>query len=220
MTEVLPAILPFDFEELENGLSLFTGLARVVHLDVSDGIFTPTTTWPYGVADQERFARIASEAEGLPNWKDFDFEIHLMVKEPERVAAAWRSAGASRLIAHADAIKEIEQWRTLSSIERGVALDLDTPLELLLPFDGAFEFIHCMSIARVGFQGEEFDEAALDKIRAIKKAYPDKALSVDGGVNRETVASVLDAGADRLVVGSAIIDADDPAAEMRYFRNL
>jgi ribulose-phosphate 3-epimerase len=77
-----------------------------------------------------------------------------------------------------------------------------------------------MGIEKIGFQGEDFDERALDQIRKIKEKYPEMKVSVDGGVNQNTAKEIIKAGADRLVIGSALLNSYDIKETFEEFRNL
>ena len=77
-----------------------------------------------------------------------------------------------------------------------------------------------MGIARIGFQGEPFDERVIEKIKEIKKHYPEMIVSVDGGVSLENAQALIEAGATRLVSGSAIFEDSDISSIIGEFRNL
>jgi len=220
MADIIPAVLASDFAELHARLASLHGLSRVVHIDISDGLFTPNCTWPQHPEDRARFSLIASGDERLPFSDSFKFEVHLMMKEPERVADAWSGAGASRIIVHAEALSGVGALAAFQGVERGIAINLGTPLDALSQLAGAADCLQCMGIRQVGFQGEEFDESVIGRVRELKQRYPDKPVSVDGGVNRDTAALLVDAGADRLVVGSAIVGSDDIAGALHYFQNI
>ena len=222
MAEIIPAVLAETFEDIEKTLESFVGLTKVVHLDVCDGRFVPSKTWPYREGDEEQFEKIVSEAEGLPFWQEFDYEIHLMVLSPEIVVPKWISAGASRIIVHEEAVQDFSLIENGAGqgIEMGVAIDLQTSPESLDRLHGKFDFIQCMAIREVGHQGQQFEPAVFEKLRTLTKIRPLKTLSVDGGVNRENAKALIEAGAHRLVIGSAITRSGDIAESISYFKSL
>ncbi len=212
--EIIPAILPKSFRELTEHLELLRGVTRMVQIDVCDGLFVPSKTFPY--IDREAFEPILLQEVGLPLWEDFDFEIDLMVNDSQKDSQEWVRAGASRIVIHIespDDRKALEALQPLrdtyaTAVEVVLAIDLATPierLESLVPLGSA---IQCMGIAHDGFQGQPFDKRAYERVAEIKKLYPEHAISVDGGVNFEDAKKLIDAGATRLIVGSALFEGD------------
>ena len=219
---IIPAILPKSFQDLENGLMLVAKSVPWVQIDVVDGIFAPNKTWPYVNDESGKFLRFVKQEEGLPFWDDVNFEIDLMVADPTTDVDKWIAVGASRLVIH---IEGLEQERLVSiaknikdkGVELVLAVSINTPLESLsacIESVGGMENIdgiQCMGIDRVGFQGQEFDRAVIGKIKEIRALYPRLIIAVDGAVHLENARVLRDAGADRLIVGSAILEAEDVA---------
>ncbi len=224
--EIIPAILPVDFNELEDKVSYIVGQAKMVQIDICDGQFTPSASWPYKKHD-DSFDKIVKEEIGMPAWEKIDYEFDLMVNHPEKVVADWLSAGASRIIIHAeskgDIIKAIEMLQ--GGAEVGLALNEDTPLSVIGEIrsktsEGSLQFIQLMGIDRIGFQGQEFDDRVISKIKEAKKAHPHLLVSVDGGVSLENAERLIEAGADRLVVGSAIFGSENIIEALAEFKEL
>jgi len=211
MTEIIPAILPEDYLDLSTSLARVRFLNPFVQIDICDGGYVPSVTWPYG--DPDRFQAILTGEEGLPFWEDFQFEIDLMVKSPEDVIDDWIDAGASRIIVHnlsTERAGDIWGRFEYAGIEGGLALQIDEDISVLEAFVGRMSFVQCMGIAEIGVQGNMLDERVLQKIKDIRVRFPDLTIVVDGGVNLETASSLAEAGAHRLVSGSAILKAKDP----------
>ena len=238
MAEIIPAILPEDTDDLREKLSLISGIAPLVQIDVCDGKFTPTKTWPYRKGVDETFLRIVAQEEGFPFWDSVDFEADLMVKHPENIIDDWVATGAKRIIIHIEStpdtlslvrkIRQEYQYKNESSygIEIGVALNIDTPNEEVydilnaLEEDGApIDFVQFMGIENIGYQGEPFDERVFEKIRDLREKFPETIISVDGGVSLENAAELIEAGANRLVSGSAIFESGDIAGTIEVFQN-
>jgi ribulose-phosphate 3-epimerase len=223
MPSIVPAILPSDFDELAASLTALRGITKLVQIDVVDGVFAPAQTWPYG--DEDRLARILAEEEGLPYWEQFSYEADLMVHHARRDAEAWVSAGASRVIIHAeskDADAALEYLQPLREgvsfiVEAGIALSLQTPLETLERFKDQFDFVQLMGIARIGRQGEALDELIYARIQALRADYQG-TISIDGGVKADNARKLVEAGATQLVAGSAILAAEDPREAYRALR--
>lgn len=222
MSEIIPAVLPKDYDDLEDKMNMVAGIVPIVHVDVEDGTLTERETWPF-TGDEGQWQAIQDETEGMPAWEEINFEAHLMVKEPMEQVDEWITAGAERIIIHLEvfddpfdlalALRELRNRFTISqtlNIEVGLAVNFDTDIESIFPFVLEADFIHLMSIAEIGAQGHGFEQGIFDKIEALKAEFPDTIVSIDGGVNAENAASLLAVGADRLVVGSAIYGAEDP----------
>lgn len=215
MVEIIPAILPQNFDEIVEKVSRVKGFAKTVQVDVCDGRFVPSLTWPYRGDDGE-FERILREEEGMPAWQELDYEFDLMVDEPEDVVEDWVAAGASRVVLHAESKGDVGRAIELlkGRVEVGIALNIDMPASVIGDQrfgikEGGFQFIQLMGIDRVGFQGQEFDARVIEKIGEVKKSYPDCSVSIDGGVSLDNAKLLIDAGVDRLVVGSAIFNSSD-----------
>ena len=100
--------------------------------------------------------------------------------------------------------------------EIGLAFNIDTPVEI----PAGVDFIQLMGIDRVGYQGQKFDEKVIEKIRATRVKYPDLPISIDGAVSLETAPMLIAAGANRLVIGSAIFESDNPIDAIAKFKSL
>lgn len=223
MAEIIPAIIPKSFDELEDKLSLVQGIAPLVQIDILDGKLTSETSWPHIVPNDPDFLRIIHEEEGFPYWEDFDFEFDLMVADPINEVHRWISAGAKRVIVHYESFTSpetvlgfVEEFKksfgsdvSIVSIELGMALNIDTPNSVLDPLIEYINFAQCMGITSIGKQGEPFDERVLEKISSLRSIHKDLAISVDGGVSLYSAPLLIDAGANRLVAGSAVFGSDD-----------
>lgn len=242
MIEIIPAILPEDIDDLKEKLSLISGIAPLAQIDVCDGKFTPTKTWPYKKGVDESFLKIVTQEEGFPFWDSVDFEVDLMVKHPENIIDDWIAAGAKRLVVHIEStpdplslIRKIRQEYEHSSesfhgIEIGVALDIESSNEEIYDllnavgeddeFVSQIDFAQFMGIENVGYQGEPFDERVIEKIRELRERFPEIIISVDGGVSLENASELIEAGANRLVSGSAIFESGDVAGTIEVFQNL
>jgi ribulose-phosphate 3-epimerase len=102
----------------------------------------------------------------------------------------------------------------------GVALKLETPIEDIAPFMAGIKNVHLMSIAEIGHHGEPFDKAVLEKIKTLRQKYPSVIIGVDGGVNLDNAKSIIDAGANELIVGSALWRSKDIAKTITEFKKL
>lgn len=229
MAEILPALMPKNLGEIRGKVSLVFDRATAVQLDIMDGIYVPEQTWPYNGEDTQGLNDILNEDDGLPFWEEVSFEFDLMVKNASESIDMYLKLGATRIVFHPDAEDDqnalYERLEALDMYVRentqfGIALRVDEPLANVEKFFPVVDFVQCMGIEEIGYQGNPFDERVITQIKAIKEKYPDMVVSVDGGVNIETAHDLLDAGAERLVVGSAIWKTVDPEEALRDFQNL
>jgi ribulose-phosphate 3-epimerase len=232
MVEIIPAIMPESFSDLETKLALVAGHVSSVQLDIMDGDFVPPKTWPY-VNGSNFFGPLLSESQGLPYWDKLDFEIDLMVSNPEKVIDDWITAGAARIIVHIESSQDLRETvrkfrerfaypvrGEKADIELGLALNIITPTDVILPYLEDIDFVQFMGIDRIGYQGEVFDENVIDKIRQFHNNHPEVVISIDGGVSIENAKELVDAGAKRLVSGSAIFESDNIVEALDHFKNL
>jgi ribulose-phosphate 3-epimerase len=105
-------------------------------------------------------------------------------------------------------------------ISLGLAIGAATDPTFVEPFVNDIDYVQFMGIATIGKQGQPFDPRVVDRIRTFKKKHPDIPIQVDGGVTLETAPALLDAGADRLIVGHALRDAPDIRKALAAFNDL
>lgn len=227
MVEVIPAIIAESFDDLKEKMALVNGIVPTVQIDVCDGRFVPSKCWPY-IGDDGEFEKIMNEEDGFPFWESLDFEADLMVAAPEFVAENWIRAGAKRIIIHLESSKGVFQLikdlrnkygyvgESAVDIEIGVSINVDTSNLDLDPYfipnlagRTLADFVQFMGIKKIGYQGQPFDRNVLEKINDFKTKYPEATIAVDGGVNFEDAQDIVEAGANKLVSGSALYGSDD-----------
>ena len=237
MPEIIPAIIAKSFNELKEKIKLVEGHTKTVQLDVMDGIFVSSKTWPF-VADAPQGKLSISELDTLD--ADISLEAHLMVDAPHRVLNEWLNSKVGRVILHWEAIEKIHNHEILpyktqvgagfpisnlaqeahrNNKEFGVALNPKTPITVLDNFISEIDMVLLMSV-KPGQGGQKFEESVISKIILLRQKYPDVKIGVDGGVNKENILKLAEAGADFLVVGSAIFADDDPAKALEDFKKI
>jgi ribulose-phosphate 3-epimerase len=205
MKPIVPALIPKSREEVVD----FAGRldwSREFHLDLVDGKFVTTVCWPYEPAGEP--VSVKSQLD------QYTLEVDLMVGEPLPAARAWIAAGADMLVFHVEtlSLEAFSVFASTTNISLGVSAHGDTPLETLAEYAKHADYIQLMGIYEIGAQGLPFDEAVLGKIEALKRQFPQKPITIDGSVNKDTIMRLSKAGADRFICGSAIVLQDDPEA--------
>ncbi len=199
MMILAPSVLSADFTKLgeelkateENG-------AKYIHYDVMDGDFVPSISFGMPVL------------KSISGFTDQVFDVHMMVTEPGRFVEDFAEAGADIITVHAEACKHldrtIQQIRDLG-LKAGVVLNPATPLSSIEYVLEKVDMVLLMGV-NPGFGGQKFIPYVLDKVRALKKMIDDRGLSVDieldGGVNINNVAEIIEAGVNVIVAGSAV----------------
>jgi len=220
MIDIIPAILPKNYEDMKNKISLVRGIVPVVQIDLCDGVFVPSKTWPFSSSGFQdfNFLKIINEEEGMPFWQDIEFELDLMVSDAVQNFDLYSKLGPKRMVFHLEAIGNQEEFKNFlegmdvyvrDAIEIGLAIDLETPVDRIFSFVNYVDFVQCMGIDQEGIQGEPFDEKVLGNIRILKEKFGDLVIAVDGGVNFETASEIVKAGAERLVAGSVVFKSTD-----------
>lgn len=232
MSLVTPAALVRTRKELKDTIEAFRTLPGVtrIQIDVVDGRFASPASWPY--TSPGEINEMVADSEMLPHLHELTYEIDLMCLDAGKAAATWVALGASRLVFHAESIINLAQFLadfrmkygcgTVSCdlISIGLAINVESNLALIGPHLDQVEFVQFMGIARIGRQGQPFDRRTFDKIRFFKRLYPHVPIQVDGGVTLDIARELLSIGVSNLVVGSAIIKADDPVSAFTEFESL
>lgn len=230
MSLVVPAVLPSSREDLKEKLALFTSIPSVfrIQIDVVDGTFAEPASWPYSAPEEIQY--MVEHHEMLPHLDRVVYEIDLMCVNAERTAQAWLALGATRLTFHAESTSDLP--RLLESARKrygagadfaaglisfGIAINTASDLALIEPCLGEIEYVQLMGIARIGQQGQPFDERVFEKVRIFHSRHPDIALQVDGGVSLGNAKKIIALGVSNLIVGSALTHTSDPAAEIAKF---
>lgn len=191
--EIIPAILVYSRAELLQKIHRVKPFVKSIQIDVMDGVFVKNITLD------------ARHLGGLP--EGVSYEFHWMVEQPER---SIRMVKGNHLhIVHVETLKSIANVEAAvksSGGRLGVAINPETPLEKALPYAKKAERVLVMTV-NPGYSGQKYLEGVEDKIRELRRAFKDKEIEVDGGINKGTAYRAAAAGADKIAAASAIFNS-------------
>ncbi len=205
MVEILPSILSADFARLgEQVQQLEAAGCTMLHVDVMDGHFVPNITIGPLVVD------------ALRKVTKMKLDVHLMITDPDHYAPEFIQAGADQVSVHQEATKHLD--RTLNMIRKegaaaGVVINPATPVSTLDEVLDVADFVLIMSV-NPGFGGQKFIPNSLNKVRQLAAKKKARGLhlpiEIDGGINTENVATVVEAGVEWIVAGSSVFHTVNP----------
>ncbi len=221
MVEIIPAIMPQSYKDLEKKIELVLGSVKSVQIDLMDGKYTNGKTWPFSDIAGHDWQDILAEVHGMPHWEALDYELDLMINDVPKYWQDLVRIGPKRIIFHfptgpakveelKNFIKNLDTYYKYE-IELGVAYENGTNEQDILDIVDDIKFVQCMGIDHVGVQGAGFDQTVFQRIEWTKNNLPDFSISVDGGVNLNTIRSLKDAGVSRFIAGSAVYNTETPS---------
>lgn len=200
MIKIAPSILSADFSKLgEEIVNLHNAGADFIHIDVMDGEFVPNITFGMPVI------------KAIRNKTDKVFDVHLMINNPQRYIDEFILAGADIITLHYEAEKHLDraiQYIKSKGVKAAVALNPATPTMVLKDIIANLDMVLIMSV-NPGFGGQKFIQYSLNKVRevkemALKANNPNILIQVDGGIDKNNVKDIIEAGANVIVAGSAV----------------
>lgn len=198
-----PSILSADFAHLGDDIAATEKCGtQYLHYDVMDGMFVPSIS--FGMPVLKSVRKIT----------DLVLDVHLMIEDPDRYIDEFVKSGADIITVHYEACKDVEKTIQMireKGVKVGVTIKPKTPLSVLEPLLDKVDMILLMTV-EPGFGGQAYIPESTDKIRALRKMLNDRGLTtdieVDGGIKKDNLEMVLDAGANVIVAGSAIFKDD------------
>lgn len=206
MKWIAPSVLAADFRRLEQEIeTINNSQADLLHVDVMDGVFVPNISFGFPIM------------KALKKCSCKPLDVHLMITHPEQYVERFCDAGAWSVGFHLEATNDplpILQLIRNKGVRTCLTINPDIDVQHLVPYLDKVDMVLIMSVF-AGFGGQSFIADTLDKIRYIRQQIDQRSLAtlieVDGGINTKNAATIFSAGADILVVGSAVFGAADPA---------
>lgn len=213
MNILSPSILSADFSCLGEQIAAADRAgAQYIHIDVMDGFFVPSIS--FGMPVIQSIRKVTQKV----------FDVHLMVEQPERYIDEFVRCGADIITIHAEACTHLD--RTLDyirskGVKAGLALCPSTPLTVLDYLWNKLDMVLLMTV-NPGFGGQKYIPEMTEKVAALRKMMDERGLNmdleVDGGINDDTIRSVLEAGANVLVAGSAVFKGSIEGNVEKYLK--
>ncbi len=214
MILLAPSILSADFAELGSNIKKAEEAgADYIHFDVMDGMFVPNISFGLPVLRSVRKVT------------DLKLDVHLMIEEPSRFLKNFKEAGADIITVHVEACSDllgtVMQINDLG-MQAGVSVKPDTDISVLRPLYGKAKMFLIMTV-EPGFGGQKLILNCVDKVKTLRRELKANGLftdiEVDGGITKENVKLVLDAGANVIVMGSSVFKGDIKE-NVRYFKGI
>ena len=211
-TVITPSVLSADFSDLGKSLSGVNGRSGWIHFDVMDGHFVPNISFgPLLIPAVKKCSPLCVDA-------------HLMISQPVRYIEPFAKAGADLITVHEEAEDPLEAMRKIRSLGllAGISVKPKTPAKKLIPFMEIADLILVMTV-EPGFGGQKFMADMMPKVQEIRSMIGRTGrkiwLQVDGGINEHTALEAVKAGADSLVMGSALFKQENPDAYLNGILN-
>lgn len=212
MAFLAPSILSADFGNLDRDFDMINrSEADWFHVDVMDGVFVPNISFGFPVLGALK--KVATKT----------IDVHLMIQNPDAYVETFAKMGADIISVHYETCTHLHRTIQLiksTGAKASVVLNPHTPVSLLENVVEDLDMVLIMSV-NPGFGGQKFIQGAIKKVEKLRAMSPDSMLiQVDGGVNLDNCKTLIDAGANSLVAGSAVFNTPDPTETIKKFKEI
>lgn len=247
--KILPGILESSFDLISERVEEVAHEVKKVHIDICDGLFVPSKTWPYSgmitgrIEENFHIKQLMSEEIGLPLWDTVEYQFDLMVKDPWRNIALWAQIGASSVVIHPTSCESIEKVITTIELAQSFLLDVylaytydewkdanSSPEKITETSDlftaHGVKGVQCMTIKNIGVQGQKFDERWEEEMvnQNLFFRSANLKIQIDGGIHEGVgehhADSIFEMDADSVVIGSGIFAEGNPTENISFYKNL
>jgi pentose-5-phosphate-3-epimerase len=238
--QIIPAVLVNTYSQIEDGVVRAKEVASRVQVDLCDGSFVTSKTWPFVEIGTADFIKIGSDEKldvYMPYWESVDYTADLMVEDPLSFIDSLMKYGFDDIVVHSRSLPENDRQKYFQNLVTkcdgydmtlNLAVDLKSNLkqvkELLKENSEFLNYVQVMGIREIGKQGEKFDQEVLGLIKNLKNFFTDNKIDlpifVDGGMNEKSIVKCKEVGAEVFVVGSALGKAIDYKEEFDYLNSL
>lgn len=223
MTEIIPALIPQNLNIVREHFGKVLGLVKKVQMDIIDGKYASTKTWPFNGNQFEEMMKIIREEAKFPYIDDFILEIDMLVLHPIEYLSDFISLGAKSFVIHLDSTDHLKECLTTiknAGCQVGLGVKPSGDISLLESFLPEVDFVQFMGNDRVGYNGVGLDENVLKKIENFHEYHASVPIQIDIGVSPETVSRLKKVGVSRFISSSSIFNVVDSKKALLTMQNL
>jgi len=198
------------------------GLVRKVQMDVVDGNYASTKTWPFNGNQFEELRNMVRGDERFPNIDNFILEIDMLILHPIEYVSDFISVGAKSFVIHLDStdhVKECIEVVKYAKCQVGLGIKPSGDISVLESFLPDLDFVQFMGNDRVGYSGVELDMNVLGKIKNFHERHPSAQIQIDIGVDFNTAPKLIEAGVTAFVSGSSIFNSPNAKEAIKTLQN-
>ncbi len=227
---IIPSAPFKSYEEIEILAMKVKGELKRIQIDVCDGKFVPSVSWPFTEYPKGEFENLGKKPDFdvyLPFWESINYSADLMVDHPEKYIETFVSYGIDEILVHYRSqhdFKKLVEYSKKYELNLVMAVDVKTDVDEFIKFAkeniediNAFQV---MGIEKIGFQGQPFEKKSLEIVKLLKKNFKDKLVYMDGGEDEDTVEEIKEAGVDVFCVGHYLTQADNFDDNLQTLKNL
>jgi len=223
MIEIIPSTIPQNLNIVRERFGKILGMAKKVQIDIVDGNYAPSKTWPFNGNQFEEMMKIVREEEKFPYIDEFVLEIDMLVLHPIEYISDFISLGAKSFVIHIDSTDHVEEClKTIKSAncEIGLGIKPSGDISVIESHLTELDFVQFMGNDRVGYNGVDIDENVVEMIKHFHHNHSSIPIQIDIGVNTKTIPILKEAGVFSFVSSSSIFNAPDVKEALTSLQSL